>query len=631
MRTQFVFSAGNTARFLALAALAALATPSQSKAQALNLCVDTALAGLDPAVHTTAPAQTLGVRQIFDRLVEPAPVGASVRPSLALWWDVSKDGLRYTFKLRHGVKFHTVGPFTPSRDLAPEDVTFSFQRQIFQAHPFYPAQVYNAAEGQSVAPARALADLVAWVEKIGDDKVRFTLRRPDSGFLALLATLPASIQSVEYAQKLVAVGKKWLLDTLPVGTGPFMVAAQRSDDYLKVPPKPRKKKRRTKKTKPAPPPPARQPIAELDLVAHPGHWSGAPNLAAIRILAKASPVARFSGLRAGFCQIVQRPAPVDLPAMRQLPGVSIFEAGGANVLYLAINTANQPFGDPWVRKALAKSIDRQALSQATDQRSTPATGLTRNAGEQQPADLVAARAMLKGAGAEGVKISLLVPTVKPNDPGGIAMAVADAWAEAGAQVTLTPVSWADLPAALAGEDYDAALIGWQLDTPDAALTYQQLLSCAAINAGNHSRWCNAQFDQLLVDARAATDPAQRRSIVAQAGKLVAARLPIIPLLRPATLYATGPGVENVTSASLATYDFTKISLTPDLSQRLAALDLARQEQRAALAKKAARAKAKARKRTRKRAVARKKPADPAKVRKPRRRSNNVFRNKVKKN
>ena len=635
MPTRSFFTVANLTRFVALAALVAIVAPGQARAQALNLCVDTALDGLDPAVHTTAPALTLGVRQIFDRLVEPGADGASVRPSLALWWDVSKDGLQYTFKLRRGVGFHSVGPFVPTRDLAPEDVTFSFQRQLFQAHPFNPLPVYGAGNGTPASGA--LADLVQWVEKVGDDKVRFTLRRPDAGFLAMLAMDNASIQSAEYAQRLAAVGKPWLLDTLPVGTGPFMVVAGRSDDYLKVAPAPRKKKkRRSKKRKPTPVagPPARKPIAELELVGHAGHWRGAPALPALRIVAKPNPVDRFEGVKSGACQIVQRPAPVDLAALRALPEVAILKASGASVLYLAINTQKKPFNDPWVRKALASSIDRQALAQATDQPGEPATGLTRDAGKPQPGDPVGARALLKGAGARGVAINLLVPTVTPSDPGSLAKAVADAWDEAGAKVTLNPVSWSALPGALVKADYDAALIGWQLDTPDAALTYQQLLSCATVGAGNYARWCNAEFDQLLTQARAATDPAQRRAIVANARTMVAARLPVIPLLRPATLYARGAGVENLTGADLAAFNFNKVSLSPDLAQRLAALDLKRKERRAAKAAKTAKAKtkAKSRKRPKKRAAVQK-PAEvapPAPARKKKRHSNNVFRNPPKK-
>ena len=53
-----------------------------------------------------------------------------VEPALAESWTISDDGKTITFKLRHGVKFHSgVNGFTPTRDLTAEDVIWSFEPQ----------------------------------------------------------------------------------------------------------------------------------------------------------------------------------------------------------------------------------------------------------------------------------------------------------------------------------------------------------------------------------------------------------------------------------------------------------------------------------------------------------------------
>jgi ABC-type transport system substrate-binding protein len=51
-------------------------------------------------------------------------------PALAESWEISPDGLEYTFHLRKGVKFHTTKDFTPTRDFNADDVVFSFKRQL---------------------------------------------------------------------------------------------------------------------------------------------------------------------------------------------------------------------------------------------------------------------------------------------------------------------------------------------------------------------------------------------------------------------------------------------------------------------------------------------------------------------
>ncbi|MFV2092246.1 MAG: ABC transporter substrate-binding protein, partial [Hyphomicrobiales bacterium] len=440
MRTLPISATGHGLRLTALAAtMAVFMAPSQARAQALNFCADTALAGLDPALHTTAPALKLGARQIFDRLVENTGDGASVVPSLAVSWEVSSDGRQYTFKLRQGVVFHSVDNFKPTRELAPRDVVFSFQRQISKTDPFSPAQIYGAKN--TAVKAGSLIGLIETVEPVGDDMVRFTLKQPDSGFLTMLAMESASILSAEYGAKLAKAGSPLLLDRVPVGTGPFKVAPTKTAKS--------KKKRRARKAAPY----TGAPITELNLVANGAYWRGAPTLGGLRIITTPNPVARFVGIETGACQIAQRPAPADLAALRAQPGVSVVEAGGTSVLYLAINTANKPFNDPWVRKALAKAIDRKALAKATVQSARPTASLTGDAGDLPVADTGAARGLLKGAGALGVSINLLVPSITPGNPGAIPAAISDAWTQAGAKVTLVPVSWSQLPTKLASANY----------------------------------------------------------------------------------------------------------------------------------------------------------------------------------
>ena len=60
-----------------------------------------------------------------------------IMPELATKWDISDDGLTYTFELRRGVQFHHTDYFTPSRHFNADDVMFSFKRTVDTRHPYH--------------------------------------------------------------------------------------------------------------------------------------------------------------------------------------------------------------------------------------------------------------------------------------------------------------------------------------------------------------------------------------------------------------------------------------------------------------------------------------------------------------
>src|SRR4028119_466430 len=100
-----------------------------AQAKTLVYCSEGSPEGFDPAPYTAGTTFDASSRPIFNRLVEFEKGTTNVIPGLAESWEVSEDGLQYTFSLRPGVKFHTTEWFTPTRDLNADDVIFSFERQ----------------------------------------------------------------------------------------------------------------------------------------------------------------------------------------------------------------------------------------------------------------------------------------------------------------------------------------------------------------------------------------------------------------------------------------------------------------------------------------------------------------------
>ncbi len=120
---------------------------------------------------------------------------------LAEDWEVSEDGLQWTFKLREGVTFHNGDPFTA------DDVLFTFER---------------SRDPQQSIHGRALENVQA-LDKLDDHRVRFTLARPQASFLVkTLERSSGRAMTIVSRGALEAMGASDY-GLMPVGTGPFKV------------------------------------------------------------------------------------------------------------------------------------------------------------------------------------------------------------------------------------------------------------------------------------------------------------------------------------------------------------------------------------------------------------------------
>src|SRR5256712_5032708 len=140
---------------------------------------------LDPPAMTTQEG-FIATTAFYEGLVRYKANSTDVEPALAERWDVSSDGLAYTFHLKSGVKFHDGTPLTA------EAVAFTFDRSINKDNPLF-------KEAQSAGGFPFIDDyignVVAKVEATGPLDVRFTLRRKFSPLLSNLAIPPAYVQS----------------------------------------------------------------------------------------------------------------------------------------------------------------------------------------------------------------------------------------------------------------------------------------------------------------------------------------------------------------------------------------------------------------------------------------------------
>ncbi|MDO5055237.1 MAG: ABC transporter substrate-binding protein, partial [Pasteurella oralis] len=145
-------------------------------------CVSRAPSSFSPALVMEGISYNASSQQVYNRLVEFKRGSTDIEPALAESWQVSDDGLTYTFNLRKGVKFHSTKDYKPTREFNADDVIFSFLRQLDKEHPYH-------AVSKGTYPyfnAMKFPKLLKAVEKLDDYTIKITLNKPDATFLASL-------------------------------------------------------------------------------------------------------------------------------------------------------------------------------------------------------------------------------------------------------------------------------------------------------------------------------------------------------------------------------------------------------------------------------------------------------------
>ena len=120
----------------AAALTAATVLSGVASAKTFVYCSEGSPEGFDPGLYTAGTTFDAAAHTVYNRLLEFKKGTTETEPGLAESWEISDDGLEYTFKLRPGVKFQTTEFFTPTRDLNADDVVFSFERQFSADNPW---------------------------------------------------------------------------------------------------------------------------------------------------------------------------------------------------------------------------------------------------------------------------------------------------------------------------------------------------------------------------------------------------------------------------------------------------------------------------------------------------------------
>ncbi|SDG45727.1 ABC transporter substrate-binding protein [Desulfosporosinus hippei] len=453
--------------------------------------------GLDPALVDDGESAKV-MSNIYEGLLKYNQDSTKVEPSLAKSWEISPDGLSYTFHLQEGVKFHD------GTDFNAEAVKFNIDRQL-------PPQV---TEDMAYAPF--VYGSVKNVEVVDAKTVKINLTSPSTPLLNNLAMIMAAPIISPKALK----DNNNNVNQAPVGTGPYKFVKWEKDQ-------------------------------NIVLDRNEEYWGTKAITKNVIFKFIKDNSARVVALNNGEADIIDG---IDSTVVKQITdaGNKIFQAPGMNINYMAYNTSKKPFNDSKVRAAVSQAINVPELVKSLYQGySEPATSILPTFMEgydksiaQVAYDPTAAAKTLKEAGLTSIHMITYTNPRPYNAATGqsLAEAIQGYLSKVGVTVTIDSFDWTTYKQKLKAGDYDLAFYGWIGDNGDPD-NFLYLLSVDDPTM-NIALYKNDQFNGLI--AKGLTTPAgsDRNAIYTQLEKIAAADAAWLPISHAQTLCAYKPNVEN---------------------------------------------------------------------------------------
>lgn len=524
-------------RVAALAIAASIGLAGTASAKTFVYCSEGSPENFYPAINTTGTSFDASSRAIYNRLTEFKLGTTEVEPGLAKSWEVSPDGLTYTFHLRPGVKWQTTKSFKPTRDLNADDVIFSFERQWKQDNPYYKV----TSDNHSYFNDMDMPSSLKAIEKVDDMTVRFVLNVPNAPFLANMAMDFASIISKEYADAMMKAGMPEKVDQEPVGTGPFVLESYQKD-------------------------------ATIRYKANPTYWHGKPKIDTLVFAITPDASVRFAKLKSGECDLIPYPSPADIPAMEKESDIRVLKQPGLNIAYLAFNTLKKPYDDKRVRQAVDMAINKKAIIDAVylgtgvaaKNPIPPVMWSYNDAVKDYPFDPEKAKKLLADAGyANGFDTDLwYMPVQRPYNPNGkrIGELMQADLEKVGIHAKLVTYEWGEYRKRLQAGDPMLMQFGWSGDNGDPDNFMNTLLGCAAAKPGgnNVARWCYKPFDDLVSEAQRTPDMKKRAELYEKAQVVMKEETPWYTIAHSLQVAAERKNVEGFKLSPLAYHDFSEV-------------------------------------------------------------------------
>jgi peptide/nickel transport system substrate-binding protein len=442
---------------MTLAAALLTGTAAFSQQTDLTIALQLEPPHLDPTSAAAGAIDSVLYSNVFEGLTRFMSDG-SVVPGLAKSWDISEDGLTYTFHLQEGVSFHD------GTSMDASDVKFSLDRA--------------RAEDSTNAQKALFAD-IAEVTVIDPATVEVTLSKPNGNFLFNMAWGDAVIVAPESIDD---------IKTAPVGTGAFKFTQWVNGD-------------------------------RIELERNADYWGEAPALSAATFKFISDPTAAFAAMMAqDIDAFAGFPAPENLPMFEADPRFQVLVGSTEGETILSTNNKMPPLDNVKVREALSHAIDRQAIIDGAMFGLGTPIGTHFAPHNPDYVDLTAksaydpelAKSLLAEAGyPEGFTTTLKLPPPSYARRGG--EIIAAQLRAVGIETEITNLEWAQwLEEVFRGKDFGLTIVS-HTEPMDIGIYARP---------DYYFQYDNPAFQELMTTLNATTDPAERSKLLAEAQTII---------------------------------------------------------------------------------------------------------------
>ncbi|MBA97814.1 ABC transporter substrate-binding protein [Sulfitobacter sp.] len=413
---------------------------------------------LDPTSAAAGAIDSVLYSNVFEGLTRFMGDG-SVVPGLAESWEISDDGLTYTFKLHSGVTFHD------GTTMDADDVKFSLDR-------------INADD--SANAQKALFSAISEVKVLDPTTVEIKLSEPNGNLLFNLAWGDAVIVAPESIDN---------IKQLPIGTGAFKFTSWTQGDNIMI-------------------------------EKNPNYWGTPAALDVATFKFISDPTAAFAAMMAEDIDVfVAFPAPENLPQFEADPRFQVLVGSTEGETILAMNNKQAPFDNVKVREAVAHAINRQAIIDgAMFGYGTP---IGTHFAPHNPAyvdetalsafDPEKSKALLAEAGfPDGFETTLDLPPPSYARRGG--EIIAAQLADVGITAKINNIEWAQwLETVFKGKNFGLTIVS-HTEPMDIGVY---------ANPDYYFQYYNPDFQKLIANLNKTTDPDMRTQMLGEAQKIIA--------------------------------------------------------------------------------------------------------------
>jgi ABC-type transport system substrate-binding protein len=464
--------------------------PADSKSrfaekEKIVVALSTQVLTLDPVRSAGTPAEMVR-RHLYEGLVYGDSQNR-IYPHLAEKWEVSKDGLTWTFYLKKGVKFHDLSPFTAHA------VKKSFDRLL------------DLGVGSN---RRYMYTFIDQIKVIDDYTVQIITKEPKANFLNLLTesgAFPISPAALDKYGKDIADN--------PCGTGPFKLQKKVTGEYVT--------------------------LSRFD-----EHWKGRPRLSEIKFVTVPEEATRVTMIENGEADFIVNVPPQDMKRLEGDRDLTIRKDQSNRVAHIGLNVRKPPFDNPKVRQALNYGVDRELIIRGVcNGVGIPAKSIIAPATwgyasiSPYSYDPEKAKDLLAQAGyAKGFKAKLWTPQGRYFRDKETALAVAGQLRKVGVELDVEVIDWGQYLKELKlglneGNKTEAYMLGWESITGEASYIINTVFASknAAPAGWNTMFYTNPRLDEINEVSSKTMDDRKRAELFKEAQEIAVREAAWIPL------------------------------------------------------------------------------------------------------